>query len=245
MPGRRGVSHLRRRAPAGSIDAGFESGQPVGIGVHDPSSKDRVHRHQSVTPPTRRRPITNEITVIDSAPVPAASWCPTARAQSGGRPATAVLTALGLRATPCPSRSTTRRAGRPGRGPQSTARCRPAPKDTVDADAGVARQPSSSMPDLTGQFWSRRRAQPCDCAGLDRACCIKGANVDNSGQRTNAVRDQSIRAGHRESLAEPRSPSTSPPDARAVRPGGSRAHRVGDLAFQLADPGPRSGAAPQ
>ena len=68
----------------------------------------------------------------------------------------------------------------------------PAPKDTV-IQMQVSRGNQFLMPNLTGQFWVD--AEPNLRALGWTGVLIKGANVDNSGQRTNAVVTQSPAPG--------------------------------------------------
>ena len=68
----------------------------------------------------------------------------------------------------------------------------PAPKDTV-VQMRVSRGNQFVMPNLTGQFWVD--AEPNLRALGWTGVLIKGANVDNSGQRTNAVVSQNPPAG--------------------------------------------------
>ena len=68
----------------------------------------------------------------------------------------------------------------------------PVAKDSV-VQMRVSRGNQFVMPNLTGQFWVD--AEPNLRALGWRGVLIKGANVDNSGQRTNAVVTQNPAPG--------------------------------------------------
>ncbi len=109
----------------------------------------------------------------------------------------------------------------------------PAPKDTV-VQMQVSRGNQFVMPNLTGQFWVD--AEPNLRALGWTGVLIKGANVDNSGQRTNAVVTQNPPAGIGRGV-----PGLDHPELRVLGASGGRLDRVGDFLLQLARPGPRPG----
>ena len=103
----------------------------------------------------------------------------------------------------------------------------------------VSRGNQFLMPNLSGQFWVD--AEPNLRALGWTGVLIKGANVDNSGQRSNAVVTQSPAPGTGRATGTP-SRSVSLPEAECDRkvlgPSGGRPDRVGDFGFELADQTP-------
>ena len=76
------------------------------------------------------------------------------------------------------------------------------PLDTV-IELRVSRGNQFSMPDLSGQFWAD--AEPTLRALGWTGVLIKGADVQNSGQRSNAVVTSEPGGGHQRSTSTPSS----------------------------------------
>jgi len=166
-------------------DAGFERFRQT-TSASLPEQKDKVL--STVPPANQTAAITNEVVIVVGKG-PATAVVPDCAGQTV-EVCQQVMTASGfLKTVPVPVDSTVPNGQVVGTDPAAG---QTVPQDTV-IQIQVSRGNQFVMPDLTGQFWTdaepRLRALGWT-GGLD-----KGADVPNSGQRTNAVVSQSPAAG--------------------------------------------------